>query len=70
MFIKYNLKDTKTEDVIIQITDSKGIVINKFELEKAGNQSKISTSTWSKGVYYVSIITNDKVIDTMKIVVE
>ncbi len=69
-FITYNLKEIQTEDIIIQITDSKGVIVKEIKLDKNSNQSKISTSTWSKGVYNVSIITNDKVIETMKIVIK
>lgn len=68
--IKLNINENKTEEGIIQITDIKGTVINEFGLEKATNLSKVSTSSWKRGIYTVSIIINEKVIDTVKLVVE
>ena len=69
-FISYNLKEIKEKEITLQITDVKGRIIKETTLEKFANQSKISTSSWRKGIYTVSIISGSEMIETVKVVVE
>ena len=57
-----------TQSHRITITDTKGTLIAEYQLKN--NLTQIATDKWQQGVYIVSIIANNKVVDTAKIIVE
>lgn len=60
--------DLMPQSHLILITDSKGATIATCKLKNKLTQ--IATDTWQQGVYIVSIVANNKVIDTAKIIIE
>jgi hypothetical protein len=69
LFVSFNLSsDMMTQSHFITITDTKGALIAKYKLKN--DLTQIATDKWQQGVYIVSIIANNKIVDTAKIVVE
>jgi len=66
-FVSYGTGITDI-DTLIQITDTKGTLLGQYPL--VNGQNKIDTYSWQKGIYLVSILQNNKLLDTAKIVVE
>ncbi|MCD4794592.1 MAG: T9SS type A sorting domain-containing protein [Bacteroidales bacterium] len=69
-FITYNLNEIQTEEIIIQITDSKGVVIKEIRLDKSSNKQTISSSDWVKGVYNISLRIDDDIVETNKLIIK
>ncbi len=68
-FIKIHAKSIP-DNAFIGISDAKATVVKKIALSNAKELIKISSSAWEKGVYTVSIIKNNKILETHKIVIE
>ncbi len=62
------LSDTMAQSHHITVIDSKGALVGKFKLK--GNLTKIATNKWQQGVYTISVIANNEVVDSAKILVE
>ena len=60
--------DMMTQSHLITVTDSKGALVGNYKLK--GNLTNIATHNWQQGVYIISILRNNKVLDSAKIVVE
>ncbi len=51
----------------LQISSSSGAMIKSLRIES--EITKIETESWSNGIYYVSLMENNKVVNTVKIIV-
>jgi hypothetical protein len=59
-----------SDDLLIRITDTQGKVFKETSIESFTNQFSISCSTWTKGVYMVSLISNNEILETLNIVIK
>ncbi len=55
----------------IQIADFTGNTIKTMNLNsnKDGNH-RVDTSSWSRGIYFVSLVHDEKIMETLKVVIE
>ena len=62
--------DTNLNGTIIQITDVKGTIIKTMNSSEFNKEIKIDGSSWQKGIYFVSLVNNKKIVETIKLIVE
>jgi hypothetical protein len=63
------LVQPENKDAFILITDSKGGLINKIELNQASGQHIMNCRDLQSGLYYISLITNKNVVLTQKVTI-
>jgi len=68
----FNIKFSKNEynNVNIQITDIRGATIKTINPNNSINNLRIDTSNWQSGVYFVSLINNEVIIETIKLIIK
>ena len=66
LYVNFNISGY--DSVILRATDSKGALIAEYILDDTTMQ--INTTNWESGVYTISILNNDKILDTAKIIVK
>ena len=64
-FGNYNYSGTS-----VQITDVRGSIIKTINPNNHDKELKIDTTAWQPGIYFVSLINNEKIVETIKLVVK
>ncbi len=67
-FIDFNIFNIKNTN--IQITDVKGSVIKSLSVITNNKKVSVNTKSWQHGIYFVSLLSNNAVIKTVKVVVK
>jgi hypothetical protein len=70
VMVVYDAENIKSKHALLQITDVKGSVVYKQKLTGKENPIKITTGTWPKGVYSVSLMENNKVEGNVKLMMQ
>jgi hypothetical protein len=70
VIVTFDAEVLKTKHVVLLISDMKGSVIYRQKLTGKEAQYKLSTSSWPKGVYSVSLIGSGGETRNLKLVIE